>query len=70
MAKPYSASMPDNLDLPGNWTIRFAALDPSTGNAVAGVSVSGASLIVTNVGDGSDAELATGPFMLVPGPDA
>jgi hypothetical protein len=53
MSQKLAASMPDTLDLPGNWIVRFAALDPSTGAAVSGVNVSGATMIVGNKAGGS-----------------
>jgi hypothetical protein len=53
MAQKLAASMPDTLDLPAFWTVRFAALDPSTGATVSGVTVSGASMIVGNKAGGN-----------------
>lgn len=58
--------MPANLDLDGAWTIQFAAIDPSTGDDVSGVTFSEASLIVNQVSDGAAGELAVGPFKLIP----
>jgi hypothetical protein len=58
------------MDLTANYTIRFTAVDASTGATVTGVNVSNAILLVENVAGGSDADLAAGPFMLVPGPEA
>lgn len=63
MSKKYSAGLPADLDLPSAWTVRFAALSPSTGAAVSGVTVSGASLIATNVEGG---DLSTDLFDMVP----
>ena len=55
----------------GAWTLEWDAVDPTTGASVAGVKVSSANVV------GSDQSVTTppkdeqsGPFMLVPGPDA
>lgn len=63
--------MAERLVLGDGFTIRFTAVDPSTGNPVTGVTV-------TNVNIDGDAqgteaqpvELTPGPYMLVPGPNA
>jgi hypothetical protein len=49
MAQKLSAPMPANLDLGATWTLRFAAVDPTTGAGVSGVKISNASLLVTQV---------------------
>lgn len=46
MAVPVSASMPQGLDFGINYTIRIAALDPTTGDPVSGVVVSDTSIQV------------------------
>lgn len=67
MAQQYDIQMPQDLDLVANWTIRVTAVDPTTGNAVSGMSVSDLCIL----GDSANPEgLAYGPFMLVPGPGA
>ena len=75
MAEKLTASMARELILGDGYTIRFAAVDPTTGADVSGVKV-------TNVnidGDtqGTDAlippdsgSLIAGPYLLVGGPDA
>lgn len=68
MAAPVTAPLPPGLDLQGGYTIKFVALDPTTGAAVSGVNVSAGSLLVDNVAAIPDASLSVGPFMLVPGP--
>jgi len=70
MAQKVSAQMPPDMDLEFTYTIELAALDPTTGNPVAGVVVSNAYMLVDQVSAGSADELAAGPFMLVPGPKA
>jgi len=67
MAAPMKAAMPDNVDIGDSFTLRVAALDPSTGDAVAGVNISNMSIEVDHLTAGS---LDFGPFMLVPGPSA
>lgn len=69
MAQKLTASMPAGLDLAEMYTIRFAALDPVTGAAVGGVTVSNVQIHCENTGDISDDQLQVGPFMLVPGPE-
>lgn len=70
MARKLTAAIPDNMDLDANFQIRFTAVDASTGATVTAVSVSNASLLVANVTTHADELLASGPFMLVPGPEA
>jgi hypothetical protein len=70
MAQKLTASLPAELDLGGTYTLRFAALSPSTGAAVVGVVVSGVQIHCDNIGAIPDAGLAVGPFMLVPGPES
>lgn len=70
MPIPMKAGIPPDLDLDGGYTISFTAVSATTGAVVAGVVVSAASLLVDNIGGGTDEELAVGPFMLVPGPGA
>lgn len=69
MAQKLSASMPEKLDLDASWTIQWAAVDPTTGAAVSGVTVSNAAIIADQIA-GTPEALSTGPFMLVPGPNA
>ncbi len=69
MSLPVKTGLPDALDLPAGYTIRFTALDPTTGALVSGVTVSAASILADSLGAGGEA-LTTGPFMLVPGPSA
>ena len=77
MAVPVKTAMPDNVDIGTSYTLQIAALDPTTGNAVSGVTI--ANMAIECVSGSSDAGgggggggggLAVGPFMLVPGPGA
>jgi hypothetical protein len=52
MAQKLTASIPEGMDLDANYTVRFTAVDASTGDPVAGVTVSGASLLVANISGG------------------
>jgi hypothetical protein len=61
------AAMPDNIDLGEKFKLQVAALDPTTGSAVANVTISNMSIEVDHLTTGS---LDFGPFMLVPGPGA
>jgi hypothetical protein len=66
MAQKISAAMPDGMDLTGGWTIQWAALDPSTGDAVSGVNVSNILMEVVQVSAGTPSDLVAGPFQLIP----
>jgi hypothetical protein len=68
MPQILDVSMPQDLDLTGGWALRVTAVD-ATGALVAGVKVSALS-IVADAPLGAVEELAVGPYMLVPGPDA
>lgn len=70
MAPPVVAPMPQALDLAGSYTFRFDAVDPATGNTVASVVVSDASIFGEALSSLATFESPFGPFMLVAGPDA
>lgn len=63
MAQKLTASLPDGLDLDQSYSVLFTAIDATTGDLIAGVNVSNASLIVHNVSGGN---LESGPFTVVP----
>ena len=67
MAEPLVVALPPNLELAGGYSVRVTALNPATGATVAGVNVSNVTLQV-ELTSGSEADLATGPFLLVTGP--
>lgn len=71
-AKPLEATMPPDLDLPDGYIVEWAAIDPNTGADIAGVRVTNVSIFGTMLGTGAGGggTLETGPFMLVPGPNA
>lgn len=64
------ASMPEGLDLPDGYVLTWAAIDPTTGADVQGVTVEQVSIFGTMLGTGSSGSFDLGPFMLVPGPNA
>jgi hypothetical protein len=68
MAQKVTAAMPIEPDLTGGWQLIWAALDPTTGAPVAGVTVSGAAITVET--EAQVADLLSGPFMLIPGPQS
>ena len=70
MAAPLLSALPPNLNLWAGCVVRVTAIDPTTGNTVAGVNVSDVSLEVTNLTGGPNEALVSGPFMFVPGPEA
>lgn len=61
MAQKIATGMPDTLDLTSAWTIQFAAVDPTTGAAVSGVTFSNAAIIAAQV-EGSVEDLAVAPL--------
>jgi hypothetical protein len=63
MAQKLTASMPENMDLDGTYTVRWAALDPTTGDDVAGVVISNASMLVRQVSPGSFDDLSADNFV-------
>jgi hypothetical protein len=63
VAQKLTASIPEGMDLDGGYTIRFTAVDASTGAVLPGVTVSGASMLVTNVAGG---DLSSGVFDVEP----
>lgn len=67
MAQPLTVALPPGLSLGGGCTITVTALDPTTGDVVTDVDISNVTIEV-DLTAGSEAELETGPFMLVPGP--
>ena len=74
MAQALIAAMPPDLDLDVGCQIVFEAVDPTSGAPVSGVTI-GAALIrvdtsLIDTGDGGGHKLNSGPFMLVPGPQA
>lgn len=70
MAQALTASMPQLLDLPDGYIVRWAAISPADGSAVAGVVVKNVSIFGTYLGGGGGGTTALGPLMLVPGPGA
>lgn len=63
MAKKLTAPMPEGMDLDGSYTIQWAALDPTDGSDVAGVVVSAAAMLVTQVTPGTAGDLAADNFV-------
>lgn len=70
MSLPVKTGLPDNMSIGPGYTIRFTAVDPTTGAVVAGVTISDASIFCTAQGSAGAGALDSGPFMLVPGPGA
>lgn len=67
MAEPLTVALPPGLELWGGCTIGVAALVPATGDPVPGVDISNVTIEVA-LTSGSEADLESGPFMLVTGP--
>jgi len=70
MAQKLEASFPEGLDLDQNYIIRFTAVDATTGAVVTAVKVSSACLLAGNLMAVPAGDFESGPFMLVPGPEA
>ncbi len=70
MAAPDLAPMPPGLELVDGYTVRLTAISPTTGNTVANVVISAATLQVVSLTGGPALALEAGPFSLVPGPGA
>lgn len=70
MSLPVKTGLPDNMSIGPGYTIRFTAVDPTTGAVVAGVTVSDASIFCTASSGVGGTDLSSGPFMFVPGPGA
>lgn len=64
-----NAGLPENLDLQASYTLRIVGLDPTTGAQVSGVNIDQSVLTATQI-SGTPAELETGGWLLVPGPNA
>jgi hypothetical protein len=62
------APLPQIVLEPG-MSVRFEAIDPATGAAIAGVKVQAIALYGADASGGGD-NLVAGPFMLVPGKNA
>jgi hypothetical protein len=67
MSAPLTAGLPPDLDIGDGYTIRFLAVDPTSGAPVTGVTVSNVSIFATDL---AGTDLSVGPFLLVPGPSA
>lgn len=66
MPQPLIAGLPPDLDLSSGYTIRLNALDPFTGAEVGGVTVTDASLFVTQL-NGPDADATPTPLLVPSG---
>jgi hypothetical protein len=67
---PQIAGLPPNLDLDAGYQLVFTAINATTGAQIGGVAVTDATIRAQNVGGTDAADLAFGPFRLVPGPGA
>lgn len=67
MPQPLTVALPPNLELWGACVVRVTALDATTGDSVAGVTVSDVTLQVDQTA-GDDSDLSFGPFLLVDAP--
>lgn len=70
MAAPVLAPMPDGLVLGSGYTLRVTALDPTSGSLISGVNVGLEVITGTSSSPGGGDVFESGPYMLVPGPNA
>jgi hypothetical protein len=70
VAKPLTIPLPPDHLLSGGYTVRVTAVSPTTGAVVAGVNVKNVTMQVEDLGGTGADSLQSGPFMLVPGPNA
>jgi hypothetical protein len=71
MAQKINVALPEDVVIGDGWTVEWDAIDPNTGASVAGVIVSDASVTAADLSAGGGAGgFDSGPFMLVPGPEA
>jgi NADPH:quinone reductase-like Zn-dependent oxidoreductase len=70
MAAPVLAPMPDQLDVGPTYTLRVVALDPATGNTVAGANIGTTVITATSLTQADTSGLEQGDWFLVPGPGA
>lgn len=68
MAQALVGGLPPYHQLADGYSIRLTAIDPTTGNTVTGVTVSNVSIFVQSLTQTPPEDLATGPFVLVAGP--
>lgn len=66
MSQKLIADLPDNMDLTQSWQIVFAAVDPNTGAAVTGITISNIGMLVDQLTPGGPIALQSGPFQLIP----
>ena len=64
MPEPLTASMPPAIACTDSYIVRIAALDPTTGAAVAGVNISGMTIQAVNLTGGPASDLAVMPFLV------
>jgi len=67
VAQKISVPMPFQLDMAPNYTLRIAALDPTTGAPVAGVTIG--KVVVTADGDAGTLDLTNVPNPILLGVD-
>jgi hypothetical protein len=71
VAQKINVALPEDVGIGDGWTVEWDAVDPSTGASVAGVIVSDANVTADDTSSGGGTGgFESGPFMLVPGPDA
>jgi hypothetical protein len=64
MPQKLIVAMPPDMDLSAQYTIQWAALDPTTGTGVSGVNVSNATMLVTLVGSSTVEALTVSPLWI------
>jgi hypothetical protein len=70
VAKPLTVPFPPDLIITDGWLVTIAAVDPTSGADVSGVTITEALIQVEVIEGAGGAALNSGPFMFVPGPGA
>ena len=68
MATPLIVPLTPGITVEGNYILRLVALDPTAGTAVAGVVITGAKGLGTDILAASNVNIPAPPPLLVPGP--
>ena len=63
-------AMPEDVEIGDGWVVEWAAVSPTDGSDVSGVTVTKTNVVAADVSDAVTEDEPLGPFMLVPGPGA
>lgn len=69
MAQKINVNLPEDVVIGDGWIVEWDAVDPTTGNSVAGVVISQANVTAADKSEATIEAVQPGPFMLLPGPN-